>query len=77
MPGAVTVPPAIVIVALRVSLSPPVQPVPLPDLLGSDALSQVELGELYDHLEFAAPDLEPTAQMPAPDGRAVWVYRMP
>lgn len=35
----------------------PVQPVPLPDLLGSDALSQVELGELYDHLEFAAPDL--------------------
>lgn len=43
--------------ALRRGL--PVQPVPLPELLGSDMLGQVELGDLYDHLRFAAPDLKP------------------
>jgi hypothetical protein len=28
-------------------------------------------------LEFAVPDVQAHAQMRAPDGRPVWVYRMP
>lgn len=41
------------------------------------ARAELRPGAWLVSLEFAAPDLEPTAQMPAPDGRAVWVYRMP
>ena len=41
------------------------------------ALQQLQPGAWLVSLEFAVPDVLPQAQLRAPGGRVVWIYRLP